>query len=59
MTSRDHLQTAERDFMAIAETVGLPEPDEINYREDQGEVELIWREHKLAVVVECEPDCPF
>lgn len=59
MTSHEHLQTAERDFMKIAEEAGLPEPDEVNYHEEDGEIELIWREQKLAVVVECGPDCPI
>jgi hypothetical protein len=59
MTNHEHLHTAEREFMKIVGEAGLPEPDEVNYHEEDGEIELIWREQKLAVVVECGPDCPI
>ena len=58
MTTFDHLRAAERDFLKVAETAGLPEPDEVSYDEAVGEIELIWHEQKLAVIVECGPYCP-
>jgi hypothetical protein len=57
MTSRDHLETAGRDMLRIVDDAGLPPPDEINHHVDDGEVELIWREQKLVVIVECGPEC--
>ena len=54
MANIDRFETAERDFMRIAERAGLPAPDEVNYREDDGEVELIWHDQKLAVIVELD-----
>ena len=54
MAERDQLEVAERDLMRLVRQAGLPEPDEVNYREWEGEVELVWREQKLVVVVECE-----
>ena len=69
MANIERFQRAERDFLRVAEKAGLPEPDEINYREEADEVELIWHEQKLAVVVEldeytdrcveAEADVPF
>ena len=35
---------------AIAVQAGLPQPDEVEYRED--EVVFLWHETKLAVIVE-------
>jgi hypothetical protein len=58
MATRDHLMTAEQDLIKIAERAGLPVPDEINYHDEDDEVELIWREQKLAVIVECGPGRP-
>lgn len=57
MATREHLQDAERRMRAIAGEAGLPEPDEVRYREGDDELELLWYEPKLAVVVECEPGC--
>jgi hypothetical protein len=57
MTDRGRLQVAQRDLIRIAERAGLPEPDEVRYREEEGEVELLWHDRKLAVIVECGPDC--
>jgi hypothetical protein len=54
MANLDRFQTAERDFMRIAERAGLPEPDEIHYREDDDELEFLWHDQKLAVVVELD-----
>lgn len=69
MANLDRFQRVERDFAKVAAKAGLPEPDEVNYREDDDEVEFIWREQKLAVVVELDeytdrcagpgPDVPF
>ena len=66
MANTERFETAVRDFRAVAEKAGLPEPDEVNYREDEEEIEFIWHERKICVVVEldgsCEaplPDAPF
>ena len=53
VTDRDHLKTAERGLKHLAAEAGLPEPDEVEYRDADGEVVLLWHELKLAVVVEC------
>ena len=54
MANLDRFQIVERDFVKVAARAGLPEPDEVHYREDDEEVEFIWREQKLAVVVELD-----
>ena len=56
MADLARFQAVERDFAAIAARAGLPEPDEVNYREDAEEIEFIWHDQKLAVVVELDPD---
>ncbi|HEX8647704.1 MAG TPA: hypothetical protein VF715_12445 [Thermoleophilaceae bacterium] len=50
----DRIQSARRDFMRIAEQAGLPEPDEVHYFEAEEELEFVWHEQKLAVVVELD-----
>lgn len=70
MANLERFQMVERDFLPLAEQAGLPEPDEVNYREDEEEIEFIWHEQKLAVIVELDefpegtagdplPDIPF
>lgn len=54
VTHLETLRKAKCDLMRLARAAGLPEPDEINYRERDDEVELIWHELKLAVIVECQ-----
>ena len=54
MANLDRFQTAERDFLRVAESAGLPEPDEVHYHEDDQELEFRWHEQKLAVVVELD-----
>ena len=41
---------AERRMRELAQTAGLPEPDEVLYEFEPDEVVLTWREPKLAVV---------
>jgi hypothetical protein len=52
------LEDAERRLAGLAREAGLPEPDEVNYREEDEEVEFVWREQKLVVVVDCAPIGP-
>ncbi|HEX8744588.1 MAG TPA: hypothetical protein VF712_15800 [Thermoleophilaceae bacterium] len=70
MANLERFQMVERDFLPLAAQAGLPEPDEVNYREDEEEVEFVWHEQKLAVIVELDelderavgdplPDIPF
>jgi hypothetical protein len=47
------LEDAERRMMQIAHEAGLPEPDEVRYREEDEEVEFVWLDQKLVVVVDC------
>lgn len=54
MANPERFQMVERDFLRVATKAGLPEPDEVNYREHDEEVEFIWHEQKLAVVVELD-----
>ena len=49
-------EDAELRFRAIAAQAGLPEPDEVVYHEDGDELEFLWHEQKLAVVVELGED---
>jgi hypothetical protein len=58
MATLDHLPSAHRRMTSILEEAGLPEPDEVNYHEEDAELELLWHEPKLAVIIECEPNCP-
>jgi hypothetical protein len=66
MASIERIQDARRRFLAIAAEAGLPEPDEQHYFEAEDELEFVWHEQKLAVVVELGdeaevplPDAPF
>lgn len=65
MASIEQIQDTRRRFLAIAAEAGLPEPDEVHYFEAEDELEFIWHEQKLAVVVELDdhagaavPDAP-
>jgi hypothetical protein len=49
-SSGEQHEDAERRMRAIAASAGLPEPDDVEHRED--EVVFLWHETKLAVVVE-------
>ena len=55
MVDIEKLEDAERRFVQLAAEAGLPEPDEVNYREEEAEVEFVWLEQKLIVVVDCGP----
>lgn len=54
MANLKRFQAVERDFAKVAAKAGLPEPDEVNYRDEADEVEFIWHEQKLCVVVELD-----
>ncbi len=54
MPSIEQFQQVERDFLPLAERAGLPSPDEVSYREDPDEVEFVWHDQKLVVVVELD-----
>ena len=38
----------------IAESAGLGEPDEVRHEPEHNEIVLIWKEEKLAIVVELD-----
>lgn len=66
MVNSERIQIARREFMRIAERAGLPEPDEVHYFDEEEELEFIWHEQKLAVIVELDehaseevPEVPF
>ena len=52
--SGDPRATAEARMREILAEAGLPEPDEVEYRD--GEIALRWYEQKLEVVVDGIPD---
>jgi len=54
MANIERFQLVERDFIKVAKQAGLPDPDEVRYLEDDEEVEFLWHEQKLAVVVELD-----
>jgi hypothetical protein len=54
MTELTRREDAELRFRHIAEQAGLPEPDEVVYHEEDEELEFLWHEQKLAVVVELD-----
>ena len=54
MTNIETFQRVERDFVRVAARAGLPEPDEVHYDEEAEEMEFIWHDQKLAVVVELD-----
>lgn len=59
MASIERIQDTRRRFLLIAEEAGLPEPDEVHYFEAEDELEFVWHEQKLAVVVElADPAAP-
>jgi hypothetical protein len=43
-------EAAERTMRELLEGEGLPQPDEVEYRDDS--VVLLWHETKLAVVID-------
>ena len=45
-------EAAERAMRELLETEGLPQPDEVDYRETS--ILLLWHETKLAVVIDLE-----
>jgi hypothetical protein len=53
VTILERMRDADRRIRSIIEKAGLPEPDEVNYHEEDGELELLWYEPKLGVIVEC------
>lgn len=52
MASIERIQDTRRRFLELAAAAGLPEPDEVHYFEAEEELEFVWYEQKLAVVVE-------
>jgi hypothetical protein len=54
MASLERIQSTRRRFLEIAEEAGLPLPDEVHYFEAEEELEFVWHEQKLAVVVELD-----
>jgi hypothetical protein len=50
----ERFEHAVRDLPARAAEAGLPGPDEIHLHPKDGEVEFLWREQKLCVVVEID-----
>jgi hypothetical protein len=54
-----HVDAEER-MRELIERAGLPEPDEVSHEFEPDEVLLVWREQKLAVVIELdEPEERF
>lgn len=43
---------AELRMREIVAQAGLPEPDEVNHHPEEEELELLWHEQKLCVVIE-------
>ena len=68
---RERFEKVAREFPAIAARAGLPDPDEIHFHPEAAEVEFLWHDQKLAVVVALDdlreddggseepPDIPF
>ena len=52
MSSTDAHEAAERAMRELLSGEGLPQPDEVEYRE--ASIVLLWHETKLAVVVDLE-----
>jgi hypothetical protein len=52
MAPIDEKEHAERRMRRLLEDCGLPEPDEVVYGERS--IELLWHEHKVAVVVDLD-----
>jgi len=50
MAQPSDLQAAERSIRELLERDGLPEPDDVEYRE--ASIVLLWRDRKVAVVVD-------
>jgi hypothetical protein len=63
MASTERIRDTRRRFVELAGQAGLPEPDEVHYFDEEEELEFMWHEQKLAVVVELAdappPDVPF
>jgi hypothetical protein len=55
MPSTSRHEDAERRMRALLPEAGLPQPDDVEYRERS--VVLLWHETKLAVVIDLE-DAP-
>jgi hypothetical protein len=54
MSSTDAHEAAERAMRELLTGEGLPQPDEVEYRD--ASIVLLWHDTKLAVVVELEDD---
>jgi hypothetical protein len=54
MSSTDAHEAAERAMRELLTGEGLPQPDEVEYRDES--IVLLWHDTKLAVVVELEDD---
>ena len=50
-TTAEH-EAAERDMRELLEHSGLPQPDEVEYRERS--ILMLWHETKLAVVIDLD-----
>lgn len=54
MPSTDAHEAAERAMRELLTGEGLPQPDEVEYRESS--IVLLWHETKLAVVIDLDDD---
>ena len=52
MTTLKEFQAAETGLRTLLENAGMPEPDEIEYRETS--IVALWHESKAAIVVDLE-----
>jgi hypothetical protein len=52
MATTDEHAAAERAFRELLPEAGLPQPDEVEYREES--VVFLWHETKLAVIVDLD-----
>jgi hypothetical protein len=57
-TNKPSPADAEARMRALLLEADLPEPDEIVHDAGQDELVLLWRDQKLAVVVELRPSGP-
>jgi hypothetical protein len=51
-TTTDQHEAAERDMRELLQQNGLPQPDEVEYRERS--ILMLWHETKLAVVIDLD-----
>jgi hypothetical protein len=51
-SERPTVEQIEKEFLALLDHGGLARPDEVRPDRETGEVTFVWREQRLAVVVE-------